>query len=150
MCCWSSCKTPATWATSCARPRRLAWTAPSFAATPWTCFPPRCCAAPWARTAPADGALRKCPSGRRQALHDAGLCLWGAALREDAVPLSGAGELCGAVAVGNEGHGLSGEMLDLCDKLVVIPMKGQTESLSAPCAAAILLWELWGRRDAGC
>ena len=72
------------------------------------------------------------------------------ALREDAVPLSGAGELCGAVAVGNEGHGLSGEMLDLCDKLVVIPMKGQTESLSAPCAAAILLWELWGRRDAGC
>ena len=65
-----------------------------------------------------------------QALHDAGLC--------------------GAVAVGNEGHGLSGEMLDLCDKLVVIPMKGQTESLSAPCAAAILLWELWGRRDAGC
>lgn len=85
-----------------------------------------------------------------QALHDAGLCLWGAALREDAVPLSGAGELCGAVAVGNEGHGLSGEMLDLCDKLVVIPMKGQTESLSAPCAAAILLWELWGRRDAGC
>ena len=70
-----------------------------------------------------------------------------------AVPLAlcaAALALCGAVAVGNEGHGLSGEMLDLCDKLVVIPMKGQTESLSAPCAAAILLWELWGRRDAGC
>ncbi len=96
-------------------------------------------------TAHYDSALQAA-----QALHGAGLALWGAALREDAQMLLSAGELQGAVAIGNEGRGLSGEMLDVCDKLVVIPMRGQTESLSAPCAAAILLWELWGRRDAGC
>ena len=80
------------------------------------------------------------------ALRGAGLSLWGAALRDDAQLLTQAGEGCGAIAIGNEGAGLTGRLLDLCDKLVLIPMKGETESLSAPCAAAVLLWELWGRR----
>lgn len=51
-----------------------------------------------------------------------------------------------AVAVGNEGHGLSGELMDLCDGAVIIPMTPGSESLNAAVAGAIVMWELSGRR----
>ncbi|HWQ51491.1 MAG TPA: RNA methyltransferase [Terriglobales bacterium] len=85
------------------------------------------------------------PDAAKAALAAAGLPLWGSALRADAVKLGGQSLTSGAVAVGNEGAGMSGELLELCDRVVVIPMAGVTESLSAPAAAAILLWELFGR-----
>lgn len=44
--------------------------------------------------------------------------------------------------VGNEGHGLSAEIIDACDGSVLIPMVPGTESLNAAAAATILLWEL--------
>ncbi len=44
--------------------------------------------------------------------------------------------------VGNEGHGISEEILDHCKSAVIIPMKGDTESLNASVAASILLWEM--------
>lgn len=43
--------------------------------------------------------------------------------------------------IGNEGHGLSGEILALCTACVKIPMAGDTESLNASAAAACILWE---------
>ncbi len=43
--------------------------------------------------------------------------------------------------VGNEGHGISADVLSHCDKSVIIPMPGGTESLNASIAAAILMWE---------
>ncbi len=44
-------------------------------------------------------------------------------------------------AVGNEGHGLSDEMIAACDRSVFIPIAEGSESLNAAAAAAILLWE---------
>ncbi|NLT57417.1 MAG: RNA methyltransferase [Clostridiales bacterium] len=86
------------------------------------------------------------PQQLRQAADAAGLPLWGAALSDRAIPLTQASLAGGIVAVGNEGAGLSEALLALCDQLVVIPMAGMTESLSAATAAAILMWELWARR----
>ena len=49
---------------------------------------------------------------------------------------------CAAVAVGNEGKGLTAELLALCDGLAVIPMRPAAESLNAGVAAAIAMWEM--------
>lgn len=43
--------------------------------------------------------------------------------------------------IGNEGNGLSKEMLALADKSVCIPMEGRAESLNAAMAAGILMYE---------
>lgn len=47
-----------------------------------------------------------------------------------------------AVAVGNEGRGLSPELLALCRRLIRIPMSPRSESLNAAMAATVLLWEM--------
>ncbi len=44
-------------------------------------------------------------------------------------------------AVGNEGQGLSKEVIASCDLTAIIPMSGKTESLNASIAASMLLWE---------
>lgn len=44
--------------------------------------------------------------------------------------------------VGNEGNGLSQQVIENCSKQVVIPMNGRAESFNASAAAAILAWEL--------
>lgn len=41
------------------------------------------------------------------------------------------------------GGAWSREVLDLCDKTVLIPMSPRCESLNAAIAAAVLLWESW-------
>lgn len=46
--------------------------------------------------------------------------------------------------LGNEGHGVSPEILAACDNTMIIPMSGKTESLNAAAAAAVILWE-YGR-----
>ncbi len=43
--------------------------------------------------------------------------------------------------IGNEGHGISRDVLDACTACVKIPMSGETESLNAAQAAACILWE---------
>lgn len=45
-------------------------------------------------------------------------------------------------AVGNEGNGLSAELIASCNASVTIPMKGRAESLNAAAAACILMWEM--------
>ena len=72
--------------------------------------------------------------------------LYGAALSDKAedirrVSLEGA-----AVAVGSEGRGLSRELLNMCDGEIIIPMNPHSESLNAAVAAAVLMWELSGRK----
>ena len=47
-----------------------------------------------------------------------------------------------AIMIGNEGHGLSKESLEIADSLVKIPMKGMAESLNASIASAILIYEM--------
>ena len=43
--------------------------------------------------------------------------------------------------IGNEGHGLDGELINACSGSVIIPMQNGCESLNAAAAAAILMWE---------
>lgn len=47
----------------------------------------------------------------------------------------------GVMLIGNEGNGLSEDVLNVCSKRVRIPMGGRAESLNAAAAAAILMWE---------
>ena len=51
-----------------------------------------------------------------------------------------------AVAIGNEGAGVSPALLDACNLRVAIPMPGGMESLNAAAAAAVVLFELVRRR----
>ena len=43
--------------------------------------------------------------------------------------------------VGNEGHGLSDELISLCTGTVLIDMRGKAESLNVAAASAIIMWE---------
>jgi len=63
--------------------------------------------------------------------------------RADALDLCALPKSGGKIAViGNEGGGISDEVLSVCNTAVRIPMAGKAESLNAAAAAAILLWEM--------
>ncbi|MEX2043715.1 MAG: RNA methyltransferase [Opitutus sp.] len=51
-----------------------------------------------------------------------------------------------ALALGNEERGLSPEVAAACTRLVTIPGSGAVESLNVSVAAAVLMWELFGRK----
>lgn len=46
------------------------------------------------------------------------------------------------VIIGNEGHGISEDISELCDNSIYIPISDRTESLNASVAAAVFMWEL--------
>lgn len=71
-----------------------------------------------------------------------GLTLYGAALSASARDLRTVDFTRAAVAIGNEGHGLSAEILDMCAGTVIIPMKPGSESLNAAAAGAVAMWEM--------
>ena len=93
------------------------------------------------------GAVFRCPvwscevTALRELLTASGLPLYGAALRKDTVDARSVDYSRCAIAIGSEGKGLSREMLDACDKTVLIPMSEHCESLNAAIAASVLLWE---------
>lgn len=70
-----------------------------------------------------------------------GFPVYAAALRENAKPISEVSKYQVVFAVGNEGHGLPEKTIDACNGAVIIPMEGDSESLNASAAAAILMWE---------
>lgn len=72
--------------------------------------------------------------------------MYAAALAEDSRDVRRTDLRRCAVVVGNEGHGVSPEVLAACRGTVIIPMRPRCESLNAATAAAILLWEM-GRED---
>lgn len=47
------------------------------------------------------------------------------------------------LVLGAEGHGVSPDILDICDEHVVIPMREGADSLNVASASAVLLWELF-------
>lgn len=47
------------------------------------------------------------------------------------------------IVIGNEGHGVSAEVLSVSDAVIRIPMVPGTESLNAAGAAAVLMWEYY-------
>lgn len=75
-------------------------------------------------------------------LRDQGLPLYGAALDPMAQDLRETQLRRAAVAVGSEGQGLSRELLALCEKKIIIPMRPDSESLNAAVAASVLMWEM--------
>ena len=74
-------------------------------------------------------------------LHEAGLPLYGAALRDDTEDARALDLRRCAIAIGSEGRGLTEGVLALCDRTIKIPMSEHCESLNAAAAATVLLWE---------
>ncbi len=75
-------------------------------------------------------------------LRKSGRRVFAAALDEGALPLGRFEILAGdAVVIGNEGHGLSKEIIAACSGSVIIPMSERAESFNAAVAASILMWE---------
>ena len=74
-------------------------------------------------------------------LKNSGVTLMGAALAEDSVDIRTVNFENFAVCIGSEGRGLSKELLDICDKKIIIPMMQECESLNAAMAAGIIMWE---------
>lgn len=46
------------------------------------------------------------------------------------------------ICIGNEGNGLTEDLVKVCTYPVTIPMKGNAESLNAAAAAGIIMWEM--------
>lgn len=72
----------------------------------------------------------------------------GAALSDRSVPFGEAGIVStDCIVIGNEGHGLSGAVIDACDGCVILPMEQGpgVESLNAAIAASVFMWEIAGR-----
>ena len=79
-----------------------------------------------------------------QDLQTKGYKTYAAALDASAVTLSSLDvtpKTC--FVVGNEGHGLSNEIISSCQNTVYIPMAEGCESLNASVAASLLMWELY-------
>ena len=70
-----------------------------------------------------------------------GITLMGAALAEDSVDIRTVEFSNFAICIGSEGRGLSKELLEICDKKIIIPMMQECESLNAAMAAGIIMWE---------
>lgn len=90
-----------------------------------------------------DAELAGCLTG-------AGCSLYAAALRRDAMRLGAFAmpeKVC--FAIGNEGHGLSDEFIDMCSGTVFIPMTDGCESLNAAMAASVVMWEMQRERLVG-
>ncbi len=77
-----------------------------------------------------------------KALRASGRRVYGAALHTEALVL---GELevsrSDVFVIGNEGHGLTDDVKNVCDACVLIPMRAGSESLNAAMAAGIFMWE---------
>lgn len=79
-----------------------------------------------------------------QELGECGYCVYAAALgaRETVDCLKMDRHTC--FVVGNEGNGLTQEVIDACgNRKVLIPMEANAESLNASIASGVLLWELY-------
>lgn len=90
------------------------------------------------------GAIFRQPVLRTDAdgLAALGLPLYGAALTDEAVDIRDLPKTRLAVVIGNEGRGLTRDMLDRCTGQTIIPMRPQAESLNAGVAAAVAMWEM--------
>lgn len=82
-------------------------------------------------------------------LQAAGCLCYAATLTPDAISLQSIPQapFCGIV-IGNEGNGISAEIIAQCDRRVYIPMTGKAESLNAAIAASLCMWELAGKYNA--
>ena len=76
-------------------------------------------------------------------LKNQGIKIYGTALNEEAESYKMINENQSfALMVGNEGSGISSDLMALVDQNIYIPMKGQSESLNVAIAASILMFHL--------
>jgi len=75
-------------------------------------------------------------------LREGGRRIFAAELSENAVSLNALTVAKSDIfLIGNEGHGIPGEIASVCNGSVYIPISKATESLNASVAAAIFMWE---------
>ena len=93
-----------------------------------------------------NGSTKKSTSTLCAKLREWELPLCGAALRAESVDVKCVSLRRAAIAVGNEGRGLTDALLEKCDTKIILPMTPGSESLNAAVAASILMWEMWTQR----
>lgn len=75
-------------------------------------------------------------------LRESGRRVYATALGRDALLVGSFSMECGdCFVIGNEGHGLSENVIAACDGCALIPMRDGNESLNAAAAASICIWE---------
>lgn len=104
---------------------------------------------PKALRASMGSALRLCVLNRENAVdvigeaNGKGMLTIASTPQSSAIPITQVDFSGGAICVvGNEGNGVSEDLMNICRKRVTIPMGGRAESLNAATAAAILIWEM--------
>lgn len=76
-----------------------------------------------------------------------GMRIFASVVTSDAESLVACDKSGGCVLIiGNEGNGISDEILAASDIRITIPMKGKAESLNASAAATVLIWEFMKTR----
>ena len=74
-------------------------------------------------------------------LRESGVRFIGAVIGEKSIDVIKADLSNAVIAVGNEGQGLSDDLISLCQEMVMIPVASECESLNVSVAAAIMMWE---------
>lgn len=75
--------------------------------------------------------------------NDAGFKTFATVTDRNALPITQADFENGVICViGNEGNGVSKEVIDVCADRITIPMLGRAQSLNASAAACITMWEM--------
>ncbi len=73
-----------------------------------------------------------------------GYNVYATALTEKAIPLQAVkNNRSSCFVLGNEGHGLSDDIINSCSGTVIIPMEKDAESLNVSSAATVILWEAY-------
>ncbi|MFV0498085.1 MAG: TrmH family RNA methyltransferase [Candidatus Fimivivens sp.] len=75
-------------------------------------------------------------------LRRSGITVYAAALDSQSIPVDALSLGNAAIAIGNEGAGLSAQVQDACTGRVILPISQQSESLNAAMAATVFAWEL--------
>ena len=80
-------------------------------------------------------------------MKEKGFDIMALSLSEDALSLSNLSYSSDkrAVVLGNEDHGISKEVLDMCDSNVIIPMSNGVDSLNVASASAVAFWEIFNK-----
>ncbi len=72
-----------------------------------------------------------------------GFCVYAAALHRNSTELQSIDiNERTAFVIGNEGNGLSQDIIDTCSGSVIIPIQPHSESLNAAVAASVIMWEI--------
>ena len=80
-------------------------------------------------------------------LKNKGFTVVGTTLQSDSVNLyKGEYEFPVAFIIGNEASGMDKDLIDLCDKKVIIPMEDGIESLNASVAGSVVMYEILRRQ----